>query len=1469
MANQNLTDAANDLFKAIDLLTAKQINQLEFDKTIVCTITGNGNAKKGIYTVTDDSTEFIAYSEDTTYRVGAKVYVKIPNGDMANQKIITGKYVANDADYITYVAPLNAFIDITGNLIEEDHIKSLRANSPITNTLIWEYIPNATEADKSRLEALIANTQADFEKRRVEVLNDPSLTQEEKNKKIAEIAQSCEDVIEYYEAKLEILDKKTFKGYERLGLKADFKSLLPDGIHKGNFGLKLDITELTKTGLTKIHNYVLDSSDMYGDSYKYTNFYSQEILFDISHIHEITALKLFFYQSDNFTLPGNERMPMNELYDDLFVQYPYISLGYATETFTRDEVLLESYDPVTYNSENKEPQRRINMRWIHKIGDKYYSIDEKEEIPKNAVVHWYRHQIAQGIKDELAGHFWEEFYPEENIFSFKFIPDYTKDYDSFKVIIECPSRQAISDILETHAEINNILRDMKINSVMISEIKKLCTMTNMDDVSAHYEVLRNTFRDSAEQLARLGDIYSIVLDERAKTQYYESEVFKFENEISQADELFDLIQSFTLEVDKEGHQGIYRLYDTNNSLINVVEASRLRTIKALYTSVITAENELNSAEEITWYIPVENTMIAPPVDGKEYSLDNGDLYFPVEESERPGYVMIRRFGTDTNDELESGIKLIESVQTFRIKDYYDQSAVNNTIYCKVKKRGREYGSLETLYFGPAGHTNAKANFKLNLYSVHENQPVDKVPAITMGGKAIIVPELYNYNNILIDISEYPITYSWMTNTFITYEPLPDSKNVILNAENATVNNSGFSILKAVIEFNNIGITPEIAAGEKTYLTAYLPIAIRSSNDYSVLEGPTQVLYNERGVDPEYYKEPFKVRNSLGLNMNLQWFGCSEDMLEAESKGNSSQLTKLRKFYPKVGTDGSFIPQNMYYANLYVYSAFAVGDDYRVSDGYANSIAKSVWAQPILILQVKNRLPSILQDWNGDLTIDENNGIILSTMLGAGIKNSEDATFSGVLMGDVSRAQNASDETIGLYGYYHGDQSFGFRVNGTAFIGRGSAQITFDGNRGEIHGNHIYASEITNGVGFYVDPDGNMECTSAVITGAVQSGGSITGATINNGNGSFSVDENGNMVCLNADIRGGQLTIGNNFSVTPDGTMECTNAVAKNISVTEGTISVGGGNFTVNNRGEMTCTDATINGGSLTIGENFKVSRSGVLECSKAIIEGKITTNNIEVTGGTIRVGGNFEVTNEGIVTCKNIIITGGNINLNNKFTVSNEGKVGIKSGNMNIAEGDTSFDVSDKGVLTCKGAIIEGSLKVSGGGITSTDENDDTTFSVTAAGKMTCKGASISSASIYSATISKATIKKDCIVDGLLACGGLTVNNINFTPQTFAARFAFAPYDMSVLRTDTLLLNESEFDNTYTYKFESGDIDFDLTADLTSGKVSGSITLPEHKHMYYRTKYSLSKMSTNIYSRNILDDVHILASKSISFNPDS
>jgi hypothetical protein len=72
---------------------------------------------------------------------------------------------------------------------------------------------------------------------------------------------------------------------------------------------------------------------------------------------------------------------------------------------------------------------------------------------------------------------------------------------------------------------------------------------------------------------------------------------------------------------------------------------------------------------------------------------------------------------------------------------------------------------------------------------------------------------------------------------------------------------------------------------------------------------------------------------------------------------------------------------------------------------------------------------------------------MSPCIGAGSKNSENQ-FSGVLMGKIKDTSGQINH--GLYGFSDGAQAFGFKEDGTAFIGKsGAGRILFDGNNSTI------------------------------------------------------------------------------------------------------------------------------------------------------------------------------------------------------------------------------------------------------------------------------------------------------------------------------------------------------------------------------------------------------------------------------------
>ena len=142
---------------------------------------------------------------------------------------------------------------------------------------------------------------------------------------------------------------------------------------------------------------------------------------------------------------------------------------------------------------------------------------------------------------------------------------------------------------------------------------------------------------------------------------------------------------------------------------------------------------------------------------------------------------------------------------------------------------------------------------------------------------------------------------------------------------------------------------------------------------------------------------------------------------------------------------------------------------------------NVWSQPLFVIQ--NKYPSsIINSWNGELTIDNANNAILAAKVAAGKKH-DDNTFSGVMMGDWSgkevvyetiqdpddptktitqpkknaagATETAIAEHTGIYGFQKGVASFGFRDDGTAFIGKpGAGRLEFNGDKSQITSNRM-------------------------------------------------------------------------------------------------------------------------------------------------------------------------------------------------------------------------------------------------------------------------------------------------------------------------------------------------------------------------------------------------------------------------------
>ena len=1080
MADTNKVDVMENLFKSIDVIIGQRLNNLGYDKTIKATIVDDSKAEFGEYICSEDamSSPFKAYSSDATYTKDMNVYVVVPQGDPNNQRLIVGKCSAAGDAYYNYANPSEDFLDITHNLIKSVDSGDILANNPKEQYIrLW----------------------------------------------------SC-DGVEY-------------KGYNRLALKGNFKTWLSDlDAVGGSYGLVLYVvsqeTNYNGNKFERTHKFSLLSSEMYGNPFNFETYYLQEKIFDISDLDNIVSMELLLVQNSDFHNIDGELVPYQDknnrlLPNNIFVQTPYISLGYDLNDTIKDEVRLYTFDSETYDAtyDTDSIEKTMEVRWVHIQEDgSIVAIDKIEEIPANTQIHWYKYVLDNTVCDKMAGTMWAEIPEARNTFSYSFVPDILVGTERFKVIIESPSRESISNTIS----LPNL-------SVQISDDPKTGAQRTVSSVlnqalHSYFDNSLLSFQEYKQILVEENDKYrathaqqdiswwpaaNAALDEisRAQSQVkiYRSETLTFTNEsYDPVNASIDLISGLEILVDAAGYDGAYLLYSDSGMITNPAEATKKRYLTTSYKSLITGEQLLDKAEKVIWYFPLDNTMIAPPVINIEYT--SYEIYSELTADELKKlelpcrYARIERAVPEGLESMPGDEIAKQTEQVFRIKDYFTQTSTNNTIYCTVLKNGREYKANVTLKFGVSGTNGTDATFALQMYEMDGNK-VTNTPAtaLTLGSKIAIIPKFYDYDNKDItdtyiksdsNLNGKTISYSWYssnTNNGITLIPPGDANNqfaILSIAPGTTLDKCEYYILQAQIFWSIVKYEkdddgkvvmdengqPKLAEDKNgnlesrdIQLKTFLPIPVRTDKQYTQVIGPTQIIYDKDGTNPTYYKQPFTLYKN-GLECEANWMSACREYINSNPKD-----TRILNYYPALDVDGNLTPLTMYVPSS--------GVTNRENNPYAVEAlvhGQLVWTQPILIIQ--NRYSSaMLNAWDGSLSIDKENGTIMSTMVGAGKKDVNN-TFSGVLMGDVQagagfKAQNKSG--LGIYGFHQGDQSFAFNVDGTGFIGKaGRGRINFNGNSGIIES----GAYVKNSAGMQIDLDGTDSKSSSLF--AYGAGGSF-------------------------------------------------------------------------------------------------------------------------------------------------------------------------------------------------------------------------------------------------------------------------------------------------------------------------------------------------------------------------------------------
>lgn len=781
-------------------------------------------------------------------------------------------------------------------------------------------------------------------------------------------------------------------GFTRLGISADFKSLLSGlDVAQGTYGIKLLIESegLERPGVTKPIYYDLNftSADMIGNPYQFDDYFTQEKVFDISYVEKIKSIEVYFYQNKDFK-DGNGNL--------ISLRYSSNSDIGLSELYTDLNNLFVDNVQVYLGYDVNEFKGETLLIYSNESMSYHYT----DESRKNMELRWV-HQLEDGKHFTILSksNFDQEKY---SIQWFKYSPGY-----------ESLNKYAKKDWEEISADSNNPFK-----CSFGPDIKK-----------------------QKEQIKVVGLIKD--LEQKTEAVYF-SNLLTFENEEYVPDPKTQDASTALSIYCKDDSEGNYFLYDQNGKIINQgLGQGYQRTWQALFKGAQITSG-LGTLDWIRWYFPYDEEMNRSMLimDGYFTKKEIIDTKYTYKGTNY--YVIERKPAGAVN---KDGLIYFESdEQSYSIANQWNYKNSNNTVICRVSVDGVEYEAIEELRFGKAGSNGTNTTLLLEF---DNNQN-----ALIAEEGATIDVSLHLYNDsgeqsgFSTGMSE-DISWSWYKTTTKEENGKEVDKGYMIFQNSK--NDKGDTIVTRVTITSKVKNVPSdnyyILQASYNGMTTYLPIPLKDRGA-SYIEGAREVIYNHQGI-PSYYNDAYrlyeynpdeKTYKEKYVNWDLE---CADSFRTASDYKDINYMPKLKK---KIvgGQDKYALSAALFYTSGFsekvCVSAFEKIDDNKMY----------YWAQPILIMQSRYDF-AMLNQWDGTLSLDEDNSTILAAMLGAGRKDT-DNTFSGVLIGDIQKGtNNGSAETkTGVYGIQKGVVSYALTEDGKATLGaNGNGQIIIDGSESVI------------------------------------------------------------------------------------------------------------------------------------------------------------------------------------------------------------------------------------------------------------------------------------------------------------------------------------------------------------------------------------------------------------------------------------
>lgn len=245
-----MNNISEQLLQAMDIITEEKVRQLKYDKTIQATVYSIVDVDAGEYKVRYNGNIFSAFSEDTSksYSIKDVVYVKVPEGNFSNKKLITSLVTAKSLSDVQ-------LSDLTNSVFEV---------SPTFDALY----DGAYDASQSY--GVIAGTPA------------------------GEIGSSTyifQNSEEYEQNGYHGLFQQYSNNYEYIRLKASFLTQFHNIHNQGNYGIEVEFYTKNNSSV----KYRLDLQNFNGNPYGFSVYSPQQIILKAqkNYLMGLKSIRLF------------------------------------------------------------------------------------------------------------------------------------------------------------------------------------------------------------------------------------------------------------------------------------------------------------------------------------------------------------------------------------------------------------------------------------------------------------------------------------------------------------------------------------------------------------------------------------------------------------------------------------------------------------------------------------------------------------------------------------------------------------------------------------------------------------------------------------------------------------------------------------------------------------------------------------------------------------------------------------------------------------------------------------------------------------------------------------------------------------------------------------------------------------------------------------------------------------------------